>query len=523
MTGELIVEPVVTKEKLLALLAVGTELQQLDFKQKVDLDSRADLIELVKDIAALESCSGYLVIGADDHGRPTGLLTEVLAKKFDEANLRQKVEKYLKAPELRVARHTHEELPLVLIYVDRHPIGFAVVSGLGDYEHKSESKVVFRPGDVFVRRGTSSQRWSDDDVERLLKPRDQRLKELHRSDFAAIAAELQAGRRGESIASGPASALTWQLDQSTFEATVTETLRHDDMVPIRLLLVRALGEAISFAQQGDHASFDTVIDRLTSLAAIALTVSHGQLTQDVLSGLGDRYRSPAFRYRSIGSVPSYWLSILTRATALGGLAVHLRKWPLVQRIALEPSPDDHYGSWLRHGLTEAARANAFPRVGNDDEYGGLITPARRITHALPALRPYMPEDETYDANPGSAPSDLDPILDNLCGFDALASLIYTTESSPERVASYYPSFGFYYARRSEHYWARLLSDAQFREALMPNVSTESLEDAMLRVSDDTSKVHRNRIGPWDPTTTEVEAAIRAARGRQFDREQARRS
>lgn len=57
MTGELIVEPVVTKEKLLALLAVGTELQQLDFKQKVDLDSRADLIELVKDIAALQSCS----------------------------------------------------------------------------------------------------------------------------------------------------------------------------------------------------------------------------------------------------------------------------------------------------------------------------------------------------------------------------------------------------------------------------------------------------------------------------------
>lgn len=294
MTGAFLVEPVVTKEKLLALLALGTELQQLDFKQKVDLDDHSEVVELTKDVAALQSCGGYLVIGANDQGQPTQMLTAQLAQKFDEANLRQKLEKYLKAPRVLVARHIHEGHHLVLIFVERHPLGFSVIAKQGEYQAQGKTKIVLRAGDVFVRRGTSSQHWSEDDVEALLAPRDQRLKELHRGDFAAFAAELQVGHRAESIAAGPASALTWQLDQSTFDATVVESLRQSDMVPLRLLLVRALGEATSFAQQGDQASFDTVIDRLTSLAAIAATVSHDDLSHDVVSGLGDLYRGPPF-------------------------------------------------------------------------------------------------------------------------------------------------------------------------------------------------------------------------------------
>ncbi len=519
MTDAPWVEPVVSKEKLLFLLAMGTEFSQLDFKQKVDLDEHAELVELAKDVAALQSCGGYLVIGVDDTGKPTGLLGEALAEKFDEANLRQKLEKILKTPTLLVARHLHEGHHLVLIHVERHPLGFSVIAKPGEYQAADgRTKVVLRPGDVFIRRGTSSQRWSVDDVEGLLAPRDARLKELHRKDFAALAVELQTGMRGESLASGPANALTWQLDQTTFEATIVETLRHGDMVPIRLFLVRAIGEATAFAQRADRDSFDTVTDRLTSLAAIALTVGHDELSHGVVASLGDLYRSTVFRQGGPTNVAGYWLSLITRATALGGLAVHLKKWRAVRQIALEPSGDDHYGSWLRHGITMAARARAFPRVDNDDEFGGLIPPARRTTHALPALRPYLPDDEEYDPSPGSTPSEFDPALDNLCGFDALSSLIYTTSSSKQSVAPYYPSFGFYYARRSEDYWASLLTDPGLREALMPSTDMETLEDAMLRVNEDAGKVHRNRMGPWHPSTTDVEAAIRSARKRQIDQQ-----
>lgn len=107
MTDAPWVEPVVSKEKLLFLLAMGTEFPQLDFKQKVDLDEHSELVELAKDVAALQSCGGYLVIGVDDTGKPTEMLSEALAEKFDEANLRQKLEKFLKGPMLLVARHLH--------------------------------------------------------------------------------------------------------------------------------------------------------------------------------------------------------------------------------------------------------------------------------------------------------------------------------------------------------------------------------------------------------------------------------
>ncbi len=349
MTDAPWVEPVVSKEKLLFLLAMGTEFPQLDFKQKVDLDEHSELVELAKDVAALQSCGGYLVIGVDDTGKPTEMQSEALAKKFDEANLRQKLENHL-----------------VLIHVERHPLGFSVIAKPGEYQAADgRPKVVLRPGDVFIRRGTSRQRWSEDDVEDLLAPRDARLKELHRKDFAALAVELQTGMRGESLASGPANALTWQLDGNTFEATIVETLRHGDMVPIRLFLARALGEATTFAQRADHESFDTITDRLTSLSAIALTVGHDELCHGVVAGLGDLYRSKVFREEGPSNVAGYWLSLITRATALGGLAVHLKKWPVVRQIAMEPSGDDHYGSWLRHGITIEARAHAFPRVDND--------------------------------------------------------------------------------------------------------------------------------------------------------------
>ncbi|MEI2640952.1 MAG: ATP-binding protein [Candidatus Nanopelagicales bacterium] len=77
MAGELLLEPVVTKEELLALLAVGTELQQLDFKEKVDFDDHAEVVELTKDIAALQSCGGYLVIGVDDQGQHIAIYVSV--------------------------------------------------------------------------------------------------------------------------------------------------------------------------------------------------------------------------------------------------------------------------------------------------------------------------------------------------------------------------------------------------------------------------------------------------------------
>lgn len=51
-----------------------------------------------------EPLGGYIVVGADDNGKPTdGLLEDVKAKHFDEATLRGKVQKFLTEPLLLIS------------------------------------------------------------------------------------------------------------------------------------------------------------------------------------------------------------------------------------------------------------------------------------------------------------------------------------------------------------------------------------------------------------------------------------
>ncbi|WP_433714983.1 hypothetical protein ACQP2U_13695 [Nocardia sp. CA-084685] len=146
----------------------------------------------------------------------------------------------------------------------------------------------------------------------------------------------------------------------------------------------------------------------------------------------------------------------------------------------------------------------------------MIAPARRITHQLPALRPYAADDSGYDPEPGTAIPDRDPVLDTLCGFDAIAALIVTTRpgrNPAETDSGYYPSFGNYYSRRSEPWWAKLATDPQFRTEVLGEVSDEVLGDAMLEVANSAQHVGRQGFGPWSIETEPVKHLVIDARQR----------
>lgn len=501
----LVVEPVVTAEKLAYLLAVGCELASLDFKQKLDLDQHAELVEFAKDVAALRSCGGYLVIGADDNGKPSGALGTSLAAKFDEANLRQKLEKFLSPTNVISARHEVDGQCLVLVYVPRHPLGFTIVKNVGEYTKPGAKRpsVVLRPGDVFIRRGTSSERWRESDIESLLAPRDQHLREAHRAEFAAMVAAIQSGAQGQAIAGGPVQSLVWQLDQASFDGAVVELIRRNDTIPIRLFLIRTPGEAQAAAGRGDQDEFNTILDRLVSLGAVALTLGQDDLVSDVIERLTEIYGNPpraATDETTPLRQPIFWLEIVARVEALGGLAVVLKDWAAVRTLAAQPAPDSWYVSWLRHGLTMAARSNSFPRTPAGHQEQGMIIPlARRVAHRLPALRPYVVDDGGYDPEPGAAIPPTDPILDSLCAFDALAALVVLSEMDPNRFdpSHYYPSFGHYYARRSVPYWARVLKDPKMREALLPGIDDDTLGRVMAAVAKVARQIEQVRWGLWD--------------------------
>jgi hypothetical protein len=232
-------EPRVNEEKLRELLASGAESSMLDFKETVDLGETRDRVELAKDMGAMQAEGGYLVLGADSAGRPTGRMTSRQAGLLDESRLRQIIARWVPAPlEILTSVHDIDGNTLGVIYVGPSAKGLCVFRADGQYRDANGVDVtVFRQGDVFVRDGTQSRRWQQPDIDRILDRIRNAEKERWREELVDDFRDLmRQGGTEQTLARGPAQALTWQLDESTFLGVITEQLRAGDSIPVTLLL-----------------------------------------------------------------------------------------------------------------------------------------------------------------------------------------------------------------------------------------------------------------------------------------------
>ncbi len=163
----------VSRQRVETLLGVD-EHEQLDHKRRLDLGDRRDVVELVKDIAAMMARGGDILIGTDDDdGVISGDMDEALARKFDEAKVRDQIARYLDPNfRIRVGVHRFSEGWVVALNVEPSPDGIAVVRADGAYQIERggvmKASTVLRPGDVFVRRGSKSERWNQADVRDLI-------------------------------------------------------------------------------------------------------------------------------------------------------------------------------------------------------------------------------------------------------------------------------------------------------------------------------------------------------------------
>jgi len=157
----------VDAEALARLLGLGGERDWLDFKRQCDLSEARGVVEFSKDVGAMMITGGYLVIGADDHGQPSGEVEH--PELFDPAKLHAMVGKYIPKPfELRVGVHQYQGQSFAVIYVAPHPDGFCVFEHPGNYTEPGRgTKTVFRAGDVFARHGTSSEPWNQHDIDAI--------------------------------------------------------------------------------------------------------------------------------------------------------------------------------------------------------------------------------------------------------------------------------------------------------------------------------------------------------------------
>jgi hypothetical protein len=153
----------VSADTLTALLALQGERDWLDYKRQCDLSSARGLVELAKDIGAMMITGGYIVIGADDTGRPAGDVEH--PELFDPASLHHKLARYLPEPlEIRSAVHRHQNQSYALVYAAPHPDGFCIFERDGAYPDGKGQATAFRAGEVFARHGTRSERWNQRDV-----------------------------------------------------------------------------------------------------------------------------------------------------------------------------------------------------------------------------------------------------------------------------------------------------------------------------------------------------------------------
>ena len=451
------IEPSVSLEKLGLLLEEGHESEQLDYKETCDLSETRDTVELAKDVGAMQVLGGYIVVGADDNGRPTGGLTEAEAQLFDESRLRAKMRRYL--PELLSAVHTINGARLALVYVGASPKGMGVFSADGQH---GANQVVFRRGDIFVRHGTASDRCQQSDLDLIFEQAISTRKEQWRRELTESLREaIEGGRRAQDLAGGPAEALDWRIDAETFVGIVTEQLRREDDIPLRLAIDRMVTDSIAFHSVGAHDELATVLDRFACLAGLFVQLEREALLERILAAMVRIYATAIEPSLTVthDAGPGLWLEISQRLEAIGGFAVRREQWSAVRTIGLLKTPgrDPYYPYLLRHTVIAAGRGGLLePQAGKAIQLVSLgVAVARRLT----CLRP-------------DAGAEDERILDSICQFDALAALAAMRESDIRDPKVFFTNFAYYFAHRTEPALRRLLSDGPTRAAIFPGTDQE---------------------------------------------------
>jgi hypothetical protein len=493
-----VIEPIVTEEKLRQLLDEQHESEGLDYKSTCDLGERRDIVELAKDVGAMQVSGGFIVIGADDRGVPTGAMTPELARFLDEATLRAKLDRYIAEPfDIRAAVHRVENSLIGVIYVAPNPRGWCIFKHDGTFEGPDKRQVtVFRAGDVFVRHSSASERWRQEDIDLITSRLIDARREEWRRGLAEDFEHLTSASGAQNLASAPAAGFTWKVDVETFIDTAIEQLRTGDDIPLRLLLssVGADAEAL-LATEGGEQELGVLLDRLVSLAATMLVLGRSELFEEVVSGLVAIYDQgfgpEGLPKRDTPVTPQrLWLMVVERVVALGGLAVRREDWHAVRHLALRrghgrdfDSDGYEYTSWLRHAVTMASRSNLLKEQQGDRFVElSLLSLALEHVRRNPLLRSDLAEDD-------------ERLLDSLCQFDALAALVAIGEAQSADARVLYTSFARFYSHRTEPAIIRVIEDPAARAILYPH-DDENLA-AALRALNNWASQEGWRFSGWD--------------------------
>lgn len=198
-------------------LQSSAESSDVDFKSMFDTSASRDWLEMIKDIVAFaNSGGGYIFIGLDDDGHPSGACVNELLK-IDQADIGNKLHKYTNQNfsdvELIECYKHGNKICAVRVGSARVPIAFTRV---GEVElPDGKKKTIFAIGTVYFRHGTKSEPGTSEDLRGFL---DREIERTRRSwlDGIAKVVEAPAGSRfavlpPEGTRTGPSGSLPMTL------------------------------------------------------------------------------------------------------------------------------------------------------------------------------------------------------------------------------------------------------------------------------------------------------------------------
>jgi hypothetical protein len=455
-------------DQLVALLRRKAEATNLDYKTTWNPADKGSVVELCKDIAAMESEAGggYIVVGADDFGNPSGMFNPTNPADFDEQRIRSKVVRVLGEPiDFSSALHTYEDNHYVLLGIGANHDGMRIMQKDAEYEGKK----IWREGEVFIRRGTSSMRWNQHEARGILERVIARRKEEWREDiFETI--------RRATPSTDQAGFINVSVEQpiGSFVITVTELIRRNDVVGLDVLARRTVGRARVITEAAALGDSDTSaaaaelgqqLNRLNLIAALSARYGASRGFTEVLDGYRAIYSAiDDDRMEYPQRFTAGHRAILINLFALGAILVNEERWQQVAALARITPAHTHDGYWktlLRKAEVMAARADDLNTVDEDGvSRVGAIAAAESSTRYLSQLLDDGPEVEATTL---------------LVQFDVMRGI---TTAGPNQGDDYdlgsYTNFALYSSERSEPAFLTVLTNPDALRALFPSKDLDTL-------------------------------------------------
>ncbi|MBD5788371.1 ATP-binding protein [Cellulosimicrobium terreum] len=495
------------EEKLLELLATGTEDTELDFKATVDLSrgSSRSVLEFVKDAISMGNLpsGGYLIIGVDNRGKPAHEEQRVEVGQFDSALLRARIAKYVDAPVHVVAQaHVVDGRDVALIYVRPNESGLPVpIKAIGQYDDGTGAmKTVFSEGEVLIREGTSNVRLRYAHWDGLLSRYRERVRDEARTDVDRMLARL-AAQLGPRDQPGAAILLDVGMDDNALTEAIPAAF--EAATPVALNRFLNVATHVVAGESEIAMSKDRALDLIAAVACQAALFDRPTEFAAAVDALWNAYQAvpvPADGVRLSGQNAeraAHELDVILRVFAVGAAVVRVRRWSMLGTLVDRPVPVGQgytYGTWLRHALVQASRASLLLDENGAERGGQVLSLVRRLVAGTRLLRPDRGPQATVTVWEDLAPNDW--ILNSLCQFDVLWCVLARALGRGNDRTKFYPSCAAFHQYRAQPVLDEIVSDADARRDTFGSLPDDTIAGAITTVLDLAVGQSHNYGGWW---------------------------